>query len=68
MCDGATSAYLSVISHDDQLHILGRSLDMALMLQRADEGRNAREREEGKGAGMIKRGEGKGGLMLIGRT
>lgn len=39
MCDGTTSAYLSVISHDDQLHILGRSLDMALMLQRAGRGR-----------------------------
>lgn len=49
MCDGVTSAYLSVISYDDQLHILGRSLDMALMLQRAGEerrrtGRGGRER------------------------
>lgn len=34
-----TSAYLSVISHDDQLHILGRGLDMAFMLQRASKER-----------------------------
>lgn len=45
MCDGTTSAYLSVISHDDQLHILGRSLDMALMLKRAEmHGNRRRER------------------------
>lgn len=39
MCEGPTSAYLSVISHDDQLHILGRRLDLAFMLQRAGKGR-----------------------------
>lgn len=32
------------------------------------EGGDAREQEEGKGVGMIKRGDGKGGLMLIGHT
>lgn len=32
-----TSAYLSVVSHDDQLHILGRSLGMAFMLQGVNE-------------------------------
>lgn len=36
-----TSAYLSVISHDDQLHILGRGLDMAFMLQRASKERKS---------------------------
>lgn len=52
MCDSVTSAYLSVISYDDQLHVLGRSLDMALMLQRAGE-----ERGEGKGYRNDKGGE-----------
>ena len=28
-----TSAYLSVVSHDDQLHILGRGLDVAFVLR-----------------------------------
>lgn len=28
-----SSAYLSVVSHYDQLHVLGRSLDVAFMLQ-----------------------------------
>lgn len=41
-----TSAYLSVISYDDQLHILGRGLDMAFMLQRASKERRTREQEE----------------------
>lgn len=36
-----TSAYLSVISHDDQLHILGRGLDMAFVLQEASKERRS---------------------------
>lgn len=32
-----TSAYLSVVSHNDQLHILGCSLGMAFMLQEINE-------------------------------
>lgn len=35
--DRLTSAYLSVVSHDDQLHILGCSLGMAFMLQEVNE-------------------------------
>lgn len=32
-----TSAYLSIVSHNDQLHILGRSLGVAFMLQGVSE-------------------------------
>lgn len=32
--DAVTSAHLSVVGHDDQLHVLGRGLDMALVLRR----------------------------------
>lgn len=60
MCDGTTSAYLSVISHDDQLHILGRSLDMALMLQRADGGRGCAGTGGGKGCRNDKERGGEG--------
>lgn len=38
-----TSAHLSVISHDDQLHILGRGLDMAFLLQRMSKERRSIE-------------------------
>lgn len=41
-----TSAYLSVISHDDQLHILGRGLDMAFVLQEASKERRSTGRTE----------------------
>lgn len=36
-----TAAHLSVISHDDQLHILGCGLDVAPMLQRASKERKS---------------------------
>lgn len=61
MCDGATSAYLSVISHDDQLHIFGRSLDMALMLQRAGRGTGRTGTGGGKGCRDDKEWGGEGG-------
>lgn len=60
MCDGTTSAYLSVISHDDQLHILGRSLDMALMLRRAGRGRGGTGTGGGKGCRNDKERGGEG--------
>lgn len=39
-----TRTYLSIVSHDDQLHVLGRRLSVAFMLQEGSKGGVRRER------------------------
>lgn len=41
------SCYLSVVGHDDQLHVLGRSLDVAFMLEVSGQKKERMQEREG---------------------
>lgn len=50
--EALTAAYLSVVGHDDQLHVLGGRLDVALVLQLGGRGAGREGRREGENGGV----------------